>query len=312
MRRKWISLTRVFRYGLNNFSRNTWLTTAATAVMTITLLIIAGTFIARMVFNDTITSVRQKIDVSIYLKDDITPEQRDNFIKEIKAVPIVTNVSYLTKEEARNSFQKQDKSNLSQQEAFGVLDINPIPATIRVKTEDPNRLDQLNKVILSEKNSAFQIKAPSNSGERKAVIENIARASQFAETAGLVACTIFVVISIMIIFNTIRMAIFNRKDEIEMMKLIGADKRFIRGPFIIEACMYGILAAAFSILFIYTLLLTREAEILHLQVEPQIQVANTVQFLKQWAFPIVLVQMVVGVVIGILSSLLAMRRYLKV
>lgn len=307
MRRKWITLLRIFRYGLNNFTRNAWLTTAATAVMTVTLLIIITTFTAQMIFNDTIQQVRQKLDISVYLKDDSDQRQVNRFAQEIKAVPIVISVEYISKEQARDIFTQQNKSELGQLEALGEINTNPFPASLRIKTRDPNQIAQLNAVINKPENKALQSEQPSNSGERKAAIDTIARVSQFSELAGLVAGGIFVVISVMIIFNTIRMAIFNRRDEIEMMKLIGAEKSFIRGPFIVEASLYGALAATISLIVIYVLLLTRASSLSNFEIE----VGPTLAFFKQWPVLIVLAQLAVGVLIGIFSAFLAIRRYLK-
>jgi len=307
MRRKWITLLRIFRYGLNNFTRNAWLTTAATAVMTVTLLIIITTFTAQMIFNDTIQQVRQKLDISVYLKDDIDQREVNRFAEELKAVPIVISVEYISKDQARDIFTQQNKSELGQLEALGEINANPFPASLRIKTKDPNQIAQLNAVINASKNKALQSEQPSNSGERKAAIDTIARVSQFSELAGLVAGGIFVVISVMIIFNTIRMAIFNRRDEIEMMKLIGAEKSFIRGPFIVEASLYGALAAVISLIVIYVLLLTRASALSNFEIE----VGPTLAFFKQWPVLIVLTQLAVGVLIGIFSALLAIRRYLK-
>jgi cell division transport system permease protein len=278
--------------------------------MTVTLLIILTTFTARMIFADTIAEVRQKIDVSVYLNDDAENKDVERFGNELKRVSIVTSVEYISKDQAREVFRQQNRTELAQLEALGELGDNPFPASLRIKTKDPNKLQELNAVIDKPENKKLQPKddKPSYSGERKAAIDNIARVSQFSETAGLVTGIIFVIISIMIIFNTIRMAIFHRKDEIEIMKLIGAEKSFIRGPFIIEASLYGVLAAAISVILLYTVLLTRGGDLANYE----IQVQHTLNFFTGWPVLIVLGQMILGIAIGVFSSLLAMRRYLKV
>jgi cell division transport system permease protein len=308
MRRQWITFLRILRYGLNNFSRNAWLTTAATAVMTITLVIILTTFTARLIFSDTIQEVRSRIDISVYLKDDAEPADINRFGRELQQVPIVTSVEHISKEQAREIFTQENKAEFEELEALGEIGDNPFPASLRIKTSDPNKLDDLNAVIQKPENLALQSEEPSNSGERKAAIDTIARVSQFSEIAGLAAGGIFVVISIMIIFNTIRMAIFNRRDEIEIMRLIGAEKRFIRGPFIVEAALYGLVAAIVSLVLVYSLLLTRAGELATVEIE----VANTVAFFKQWPLVIVPAQLAIGVLIGVFSAYLAIRRYLKV
>jgi cell division transport system permease protein len=308
MRRTMTTILRIFRYGLDNFRRNAWLTTAATIVMTITLLIIMVTVFARFVFNDTIDQVRQKIDISVYLKDADTPSQVQKFVGEIKQVPQVTSVQYISKDQARQAFEQQNKTEFSNLQALAELGSdNPFPASLKVKTNDPNKLDGLNAVINKNKSLLDSGTPTSYSGERKAAIDNIANVSQFSETAGLVAAGVFVVISIMIVFNTIRMAIFNRRDEIEMMKLIGAEKSFIRGPFVVEAAMYGALAAIVSVILVYAVLLTRVNDL----AKYEIVVTNTVHFFQAWPALIVLGQLLVGILIGIFSAQLAIRRYLK-
>lgn len=310
MRRGMTTIFRIFRYGLDNFRRNAWLTTAATIVMTITLVIIITTVFARFVFNDTIDVVRQKIDVSVYLKDEVSSGQVQQFISEVKKVPVVTSVDYISKEAARKSFEQENKTEFEQLQALAQLgQDNPFPASLRIKTRDPNKLQELNAVINSQHNKKLLDDGTptSYSGSRKEAIDRIAQVSQFSETAGLVAAAVFVIISIMIVFNTIRMAIFNRKDEIEMMKLIGAEKRFIRGPFIVEAAMYGALAAVVSVILVYAVIIVKAHDL----EQYEIAVGNTIHFFQAWPFLIFFGQLLVGVLIGIFSAQLAIRRYLK-
>jgi cell division transport system permease protein len=293
---------------MDNFRRNAWLTTAATIVMTITLLIVIVTLFARFVFNDTIDQVRQKIDISVYMKDEVTPAQVQKFVGDIKQVPQVTSVQYISKEQARQAFEQQNKTEFSNLQALSELGTdNPFPASLKVKTNDPNKLDALNAVINKNKSLLDSSTPTSYSGERKDAIDRIAQVSQFSETAGLVAAGVFVVISIMIVFNTIRMAIFNRRDEIEMMKLIGAEKLFIRGPFVVEAAMYGVLASIVSIILVYAVILTRVNDL----AQYEIVVGSTVHFFQSWPVLIFLAQLLVGILIGVFSAQLAIRRYLK-
>ena len=299
MRRSMTTLFRIFRYGLDNFRRNAWLTTAATVVMTITLLIISTTVFARFAFNDTIDQIRQKIDVSVYLRDEATATQIQGFVEKLKAVEVVTSVTYVSKEQARSDFETQNKSEYEQLQALAELgEDNPFPASLRIKTKDPNKLEELNAVITSNKNLLDQSQPTSYSGERKDAIDKIASVSQFLETAGLVAAAVFVVISIMIVFNTIRMAIFNRRDEIEMMKLIGAEKLFIRGPFIVEAAMYGVLAGIVSVILMYGVIIVRAHELS----QYEIAVENTVAFFQAWPILVVIGQMLIGILIGVFSA----------
>lgn len=317
MRRKWITLLRVTRYGFSNFTRNAWLTTAATAVMVITLSIVLVTAVTHFVFDDTLREFRQKIDISIYLCDkdvpnctvDVTDDQRQELTDEIKNLSFVTSIDYITKSAAREKFVQDNKSDLQKLQALETLgDRNPLPASLRVHVSDTNRLGEISKLVGQDKYKKWQSSPASISGSRKDAIDTLARAAQFSEIAGLAVSSLFLLISMMIIFNTIRMAIFNRRDEIEIMKLIGAEKSFIRGPFMVEASLYGVIAAIVSVALMYGALLFAGPSL----VSAGVEMAGTTKFFTTWPVLVFGGQALVGILIGIISSLLAMRRYLKV
>lgn len=315
MNRKWITLRRIVQYGIYNFMRNTWLTTAATVVMTITLLIIVSSFMLRMVFADTIEVIRSRIDVSIYLKDDITTAERQRLESALRQLPIVTNIEYISKDQALDNFREQNRDNLEQLTAIQELQElqnNPLPASLRVKNNDPNRLEEISRLATSD--SYKELLAPdippSNSGERREAIDRIANWSRSFESASLIASIVFVVISVLIIFNTIRMAIYNRKEEIEMMRLIGANRSFIRGPFIVEATLYGILAAVVSSTAVYVFILT-QPRILDQYTSQGIQVQRTFEVFQNYPYLIIPALIAIGVAIGFFSSTLAIQRYLR-
>lgn len=313
LNRRWITWTRMVRYGINNFTRNAWLTTAATAVMTITLLIIFSAFIARGVLNDTVTEIRQKVDIPINLRSDVTKGEVAEVTRRVRALDNVVETRFTSLEESKAAYVKDNKPTAEQMQIIAELPTTPFFPILHVVVKDPNNTVQLAKLVAEDpivKNALNRDprRAPSFTGEKKKVIETISSWASIAERLGLIAGALFIAISMLIIFNTIRMAIFNRKDEIEMMKLIGADKGFIRGPFVVEAVMYGFFAAiAATILGIFAFM----------QVEPKMrdygiataELHNSVVNLA----PLILVAMIaIGALIGIISSRLAVRRYLKV
>lgn len=282
---------------------------AATAVMVITLTIVMTTFMVRMVFNDTLSIIRKKIDVSVYLKDDIKAEDQAALTKAIEQVPIVTKIDYISKDDARQVFVEEFRDDPQQLQALSEFgDASPLPASLRVHVNDPNRLNEVLEVLNEEKNKALQSAPALGSPERRQTVERIANVARFSEIVGLIGSGIFLTISIMIIFNTISMAIFNRRDEIEIMKLIGAEKSFIRGPFIVEASLYGAIAALISVVLAYGALVVIGPSIASYDIE----INPTISFFTTWPALIILAQVLIGVMIGIISSLLAMRRHLKV
>ena len=309
-RRKWLTFVRMCRYGINNFSRNLWLTIAATAVMTITLLIIFVTLAARQVLVDTVTTIKDRVDMSIYVATETTDAQAKAIQSDIEKLSSVKEVTYISSEKARENFAKQNKSDSGTLDALNEA-TNKLPGTFRVNIEDindPSQLDTFVKTNERFKQHADPNRVASFSGERRTAIDNIGRWVQFAERAGIAASIVFIVISSLIVFNTIRMAIFNRKEEIQMMKLIGADRNFIRGPFIVEAVMYGFIAAILAtVLGVAALYASKE------KLESyEVAMSGAIDAVTIYVGFVLLAMIIVGAAIGVISSLLATRKYLKI
>lgn len=306
MRRFLISLGRVFSTGAKNFIRNSWLSTAATAIMFVTLIVVTMTFIANMTFTEAIKNLTAKIDISVYLKDGVKPADRERFITQLRSQPNVRQVEYKSKEDALALYREENKNDLELLNAVSLAD-NPLPATITIQTKDPNKIQDIAAIIAQTQNLALQSDDPSYSGDRKQAIDRIISLADFLRNSGIVASVVFAVISTLIIFNTIRMAIFNRRDEIEIMKLIGASRWYIRGPFLVEASMYGIIAGVVTVVFTAVLLDTQAANIA--QYIPEIM--YTKNYIIGHEILIAVAVVAVGVFIGIASAMLATKRYLK-
>jgi cell division transport system permease protein len=309
-RRQLLTFARMCRYGVNNFSRNAWLTIAATAVMTITLLVVFTTFAARNVLLDTVGVIRDSVDMSIYVLNGTDDQEVASIKSGLEKLKSVKEVSYISPDQARDNFAQANNDDSGALNALNQA-TNRFPGTFRVKIVDINDPSELRTFVETNevvKENIDPNRKPSFAGDRKSAIENIGRWVGFAEKAGLLSSVIFVAISSLIVFNTIRMAIFNRKDEIQMMKLIGADKSFIRGPFLVEAVVYGCIAAVIATMLGVVLLQASSAKLLAAGVNIQ----NTLSFATTY-MPLVLLGMVfLGGLIGVLSSLLATQRYLKI
>jgi len=309
-RRQWITFLRMCRYGVNNFSRNAWLTIAATAVMTITLFVIFVSIVSQNVMGDTLDVVRDSVRMSIYLKNDTTQEETDKVVAEVKKLSSVTEVTTQSPEQAREDFISKNKTDPSTLDAVKEA-TNKFFWTLKIKVVDINDTSQLAQFVETNETLKKHIDPdhePSFKGDRRDAIETIASTASFAQKVGIILSVVFVAISTLIIFNTIRMAIFNRREEIQMMKLIGAERSFIRGPFIVEAVVYGFFAALIASgigfgLFILAAPALQGAGI---------AVEQTMNLLTIYAGFVLLGMIIAGAIIGIISSLLATRRYLKI
>lgn len=308
-RRNWITFIRMCRYGVNNFTRNAWLTIAATAVMTITLFVIFSSVAARNVLVDTLDTLRERVDMSIYLDTETSEEDVKSVVAEIEKLGSVNGVTSVSPEAAREAFVQENKGDAEMLEAV-TLATNRFPWALNIKVQNINDTTELSELVANNevvKEHLDGTQEPSFAGPRREAIQRIAGAIELAQNVGIVASAIFISMSMLIVFNTIRMAIFNRREEIQMMKLIGAEKTFIRGPFVVEAIMYGFIAAliasalGFLVLYLIAPSLT----------EADVTIQPTLDIMMMYGVFVLLGMIVVGAIIGIISSLLATRRYLK-
>ncbi len=309
-RRQWLAFVRMSRYGVNNFTRNAWLTIAATAVMTITLLIILLTVVAQNVLSDTAAEVGKNIDRSIYLKTGTTEQEAKPIMDDLRKLSNVESVSFVSSEAGRSKVAQENKADMGVLSALNEA-TNKIPATIRISLKDVNNTKQLVEFVNTNQPLKEYIDAarrPSFMGDRKAATDTIADWTAAAQKIGIGASVVFMAISMLIIFNTIRMAIFNRKDEIEMMKLIGADKNFIRGPFVVEAVVYGFIAAVIATGVGLAILYSARAGV----GEWGLNIRPTLDMFTMYIGFVLLGMIALGAIIGMISSFLATRRYLKI
>ncbi len=310
MQRRWITFLRIVHTGMVNFIRNASLATAAVAVMVVTLTILLFSIIANATFTNTIAQITNKIDISIYLIDAATPSQTQALVKGLKNLPDVADVTYLSKDQALESYKRDNAGNQQLLLAINSTD-NPLPATIKVKPHDLNKIKSLIDYLKKPQNVALQTKdSPSYNGDRKKAIDNITHATNILREIGVASVILFTVICVLIIFNTIQMAIFNRRDELTIMRLLGATTSYIRGPFIVESAIYGILSAVISIVLVNAVFFASsnalQATSLGLL---DINFAST--FFSSHFFRLLALQLMVGIMIGIASSTIATRRYLK-
>ena len=309
-RRQWLAFVRMCRYGVNNFTRNAWLTIAATAVMTITLLIILLTVVAQNVLSDTAAEVGKNIDRSIYLKTGTTEQEAKPIMDDLRKLSNVESVSFVSSEAGRSKVAQENKADMGVLSALNEA-TNKIPATIRISLKDVNNTKQLVEFVNTNQPLKEYIDAarrPSFMGDRKAATDTIADWTAAAQKIGIGASVVFMAISMLIIFNTIRMAIFNRKDEIEMMKLIGADKNFIRGPFVVEAVVYGFIAPVIATGVGLAILYSARAGV----GEWGLNIRPTLDMFTMYVGFVLLGMIALGAIIGMISSFLATRRYLKI
>lgn len=275
----------------------------------VTLSIILLSLVVNTTLSGTIKQITDKIDVSVYLKDEVTANERREFIQKLETLPNVASTKYLSKEEALEAYRQENINNPDLLTAINQTD-NPLPATIRIKPKDLDRVQEIQTFLNQEENKVLQAEEPSYSGDRKEAIDKISHAANVLQRVGIAGIILFAVISVLIIFNTIQMAIFNRRDEISIMRLLGANTWYIRGPFVVETIMYGIISGLISILLIKSLFIASsgplEASSLGL-----LDITYAQRYFNDHFWILLFAQIGIGVIIGAGSSIIATRRYLK-
>lgn len=302
---------RIVKYGAQSFRRNNWLSVAAIIIMTITLVIIATTLIATHVMSVAMDTVKDQVDMSVYIKQDATEKQIKKITTGMKALSSVERVSVVDPESANNAAIEQilKTERIKDKELIAAIKDTPnhLPWTINIKIKDLNDTSELEEFVYNDKSMEDMLdsRPPSFSSSHRDTIARIGRVMAAVRNGGLVAAVIFTVVSIIIIYNTIRMAIFNRQEEIYMMKLVGADRSFIRGPFLVEAAFYGIIAGIIAIILEVLALALLNGRL-------PLPLDQTIELLKTNGALYTIALIFCGIFIGIVSALFATRKYLKV
>jgi len=307
--RRTVMLWRIVVGGVQNFLRNAWLSIAALAVMVVTLSIVLFSYIANATFSHTIEEIRGRIDVSVFLKDEVDEEQRRNLTDQLLAMQNVRDVEYVSKEQALEEYRRINEDNIDLQLAITQTD-NPLPASLRIKLHNPDLLEDLRLFLEKPDIKDLQSDQTSYSGDRKEAIDKIARATTFIQRAGIAGVIIFAAISMLIIFNTIQMAIFNRRDELSIMRLLGASSGYIRGPFLVESMIIGILAALISV-GLCKAIFSISSNTLDASTFGLLDIAWSGTYFADRFWLILAAQLALGTLIGVGSSYVATQRYLK-
>jgi cell division transport system permease protein len=311
MKRKSITFMRIIRTGLSNFMRNISLAIAAIAVMVVTLTIVLFSVVTSATLNHTVAQIADKINISIYLNDAVTAEQRTQLMDSLRQQPQVKSVSYVSKDQALAEYKLANANNKNLLTAINETG-NPLPASVQVDPVDPSKIDQIQRLLKNSDTVKLEDAqaGTSYSGDRKEAIDRIARATAILKRVGVVAVALFAAVSMLIIFNTIQMAIFNRRDEITIMRLLGASTSFIRGPFVVESIIYGILSALISVLIVDLLFLVSSSA-LQASSLGLLDISYASSYFYNHFLILLTLQLAAGIVIGTASSVVATRRYLK-
>lgn len=299
------NLKRIFRTAWQGMKRNSWLNLACIAMMVLSLLIFSSILIFNYTTNALINTLKEKMDISIYFKNEVPEEDILKIRDELLSNEAIAKINYISKEEALKSFEERSKYNPTIQKALTELGENPLSASLNIKAK---KTEDYNKIIDSIKNSSFKDKLVTiDLAENQKIVSRIDTLARIMKISSLIAIIVLAFLSFIISFNTIRMAIYSLKEEIEIMKLVGASNWFIRGPFLLEGALQGLIASISTIVILSLFFLIFGGKI-----ETFIpEIGLSIYFWSHFWY-IFLLQTIFGMTLGIISSFWALNHYLKV
>lgn len=307
----WIKLKRIVRSGFYSFWRNGFVSLSSILVMMVTLFVIGSTIFSGAILGSTLNQIKDKVDVNVYFITTANEEEILAMKKSIEQLPeVAPPVVYVSKEDVLANFKKRHQNDEFTLQALDELGENPLGATLNIKAKDPSQYESIvkfldNRSVLSSDGTSIIDKV--NYYQNKDAIDRLTSIINSANRLGVILTIFLVIISILITFNTLRLVIYMSRDEIAVMRLVGASTNYIRGPFFVAGGIYGFISAIFTLILFYpiTIWLGNTTENFFVGL-------NVFHYYTANFGQIFLVIVASGVAIGSISSFLAVRKYLKV
>lgn len=299
------ALTRILKFGFRNFRRNGLLSVATIAVMALSILVLYGLLVLNAVSRTALASLEDKIDISAYFVSG-TPEAQ---IQEVEAalgeLSEVARVEYVSETRALEVFRAEHKDDPTIEQALAELEGNPLLASLNIKATAPDKYAAIAEFLESENLKPIVEKVTFR--QNQLVIERLSRILDTFRAAGLGITVVLALIAALITFNTIRLAIYSNREELGIMRLVGASNRFVSGPYVVTGLIYGALSAVIGLL-IFIPLVALIAPYVAVLI-PEMQLGS---YFTSHAFRFLGLGLLFGMVLGALSSFIAARKYLKI
>ncbi len=311
---------RIVRTGFVDFWRNGFLSFAAIVVITLSLCSFGALLFASVSARALLTDVESKVDINVYFS--LTAPEADILAlqKDINKLPEVAETTYISRADVLNNFKTKWQNNALIMQGLDEIGTNPFPATLNVKAKDPGEYGGIAN-YLENKNPEDATGTPIiekvNYQENKLIIDRLNQIIPFIEQTGLIIAVILILVAVIVVWNTIRLIIFTAKDEISVMKLVGASNIYVRGPLVISGIMYGIVSGLITLALMAAFAHWSDTLIIKLVgVELAANFGSIINILSDYFMQNLLQIFVLivgaGIILGGVSSYIAARRYLRV
>ena len=303
-------LRRTIKSGAISFWRNGSVSLASVLILTVTLTVITMVLFSGVVLSSTLDTIKNKVDIDIYFVKGATEDSILAFANEVKKNTDILDVKYTSRDQAYQNFKERHKDEEATIQALTEIGDNPLPASVNVKAKDPNKYDTIVK-FLKDKEVAMGndtiIDKINYTEKNQQAIGSLNRIINASNKLGILIAVFFAIVSILITFNTIRLAIYIFREEVSVMRLVGASETYIRAPFVTVGILYGLVSA-----IVTTIILLPITHYAGNWTEKLGTGMNLFDYYRANMLMITVALVVAGSMLGAISSFLAIKKYLKV
>ena len=299
------SLRRVFRAGWTNFRRNSYLSSGTTGVMVLVLVLFSGLMAISFLSSQVVVNLQEKVDVSAYFKADISEGDILSIKSELESLDNVRKVEYISANQALSEFKERHAGDAVIQDSLTELDFNPLQASLNIKADDPSQFASI--VQFLEANKFRSVIDKINFYENEKVIERLQNIAGGVQNWGFILTMALAVVAVLVTFNTIRLTIYNQRQEIEIMKLVGGSNWHIKAPYLVEGGLYGVFSAVITTVIFYPAIF-----FISPKVESLMPGVSLMSYFTANMFQFIFLVFSIGVLLGVVSSFVAIRRFLRV
>lgn len=299
------ALSRIIKYGILGFLRSDWLSAATIVIMVLTLTVFEGLIIFNVAAKTAIESLQNKIDINVYFKQDAPEDDILKLKNSLESLTEVKKVEYISRDKALEIFRGKHEKDQTISEALDELKENPLLASLNIKAYNASDYAVINNYLSGE--SFKKIVSKISYTQNSLVIERLTKIVDTLKKTGIFLTVLFSAIAVLITFNTIRLAIYSYREEIGIMRLVGASNAFIQGPYVVEGVIYGLIAGILSFVAILPVIYYASPYLKILIPE-----MNLWQYVFSNSLRLIGYQVLFGVVLGVISSIIAIRKHLRV
>lgn len=302
------SIRRVMKAGFVGFWRSAYVSLASIFVLTVALFVIGCTMFIDQLLTTSLNSLQSKVDINVYFVPDAPQEEIDRLLSAVKALPDVDYVTFTSREDALKQYREKNQDDEIAMQALEELNENPLGANIAIQAKETSQYEQI-AAFIDEQRALEQPQVPViddvNYIRNKDSIDTLSKVIDGVERASFIVMIVLLLAATLITFNTIRLAIYTSREEIAIMRLVGAGNMFIRGPFMLQGFMYGLISGLLTLLIFYPIMVW-----LGPATESFFELNLLTYYLDNLGF-MFMVLVGIGVSLGLVSSTLAVARYLR-